>query len=206
MTAQLPARIVYLDLDDVLADFRTAACNLIGADPEETNRLCREKNEWDISKAHGIPSHVLWTKIAEKGEAFWTSLSLLGHATELIELVAKTNCLFQTGRSELANKSKHVYVLSSPGIDPEGTATVGKLLWLKRNFGKGYTNGIITPHKELLARPGSILIDDKPENCERWEQAGGSSILFPGPVANNQYVGKELQFVRAEIMRHILGE
>lgn len=197
---------IYLDLDDVLVDFRTAACELLNADPVETYRLCCEKSVWDIPTALGISSSMLCSKINVKGTSFWSELKKHSYADELISLIAKANRLFRSGASEDASKQNDVYVLTNPGIDPDLYATIGKLTWMKSYFGARYTNGIVLKDKWHLAGPGRVLIDDHPENCEEWQKHGGTAILFPGPAGNREHVGREVEFVRNKLFELMLGK
>lgn len=40
---------------------------------------------------------------------------------------------------------------------------------------------ILTNRKEVFSGPGRALIDDRDENVEGWEKAGGIGVLVPRP-------------------------
>lgn len=54
-----------------------------------------------------------------------------------------------------------------------------KVTWMQRYFGPDFRRYVLTVHKELLAGPGRLLIDDSPSNCRKFTEAGGEAILFP---------------------------
>ena len=75
-------------------------------------------------------------------------------------------------------------ICSSPMRGDETNSIYHKRVWLERmNFMPEVCNCIFTSNKHKYAmspidgRP-NILIDDKPENIYRWEQAGGLGIRF----------------------------
>ena len=38
-------------------------------------------------------------------------------------------------------------------------------------------HAVLRSEKKALAKPGAILVDDMPPNCEEWNAAGGTAIL-----------------------------
>lgn len=75
-------------------------------------------------------------------------------------------------------------ICSSPIRDDHNNSAFWKRLWLvKHGFMPAVENCIFTSNKhhyaydKLDGRP-NILIDDKPENITRWENAGGIGIRF----------------------------
>lgn len=159
---------LFIDLDEVIADFTGAALLALDEDPAEFQRD-RPKGIWDITKHLGITHEVFWDAIDSRGEAFWEEIEPLPWAAGLIAGVSD---------SYYADW----YILSSPG---DGLHTwTGKLKWLDKYFGGEFQHAILTPHKHLLAQPGAILIDDRLSNICSWEapetgKPGGSGILFP---------------------------
>ena len=55
----------------------------------------------------------------------------------------------------------------------------GRLEWLQERFRVAYRDFIFTPHKQQLAHPSAILVDDLDVNVESFSQAGSTALLFP---------------------------
>ena len=75
-------------------------------------------------------------------------------------------------------------ICSSPLRGDEHNSAYWKRVWLERHgFMPEMEKCIFTSNKHKyaynpLTRLPNILIDDKPENIRRWEEAGGEGILF----------------------------
>lgn len=75
-------------------------------------------------------------------------------------------------------------ICSSPLRGDEYNSAYWKRVWLERHgFMPEVEKCIFTGNKHKyaynqLTRSPNILIDDKPENIKRWEEAGGIGILF----------------------------
>lgn len=66
-------------------------------------------------------------------------------------------------------------ICTSPGNSP--CSSSGKHAFLNKNF-KGSRNWIITGAKWAFANDRSLLIDDRPKNVDRFNQAGGKAFLY----------------------------
>jgi hypothetical protein len=55
----------------------------------------------------------------------------------------------------------------------------GKMDWLRQHMPSMVDKVIFTEHKHLLAAPGRVLYDDRDENIDAWEAAGGIGRLVP---------------------------
>ena len=121
-------------------------------------------NRWSLAKAGtAFDDHLMWYWINVIGIDFWTQLDRLPWFDDVIRCVEK----FTT----------EWYVLSAPSLDP--TCQLGKIHWLQENIGQGFDRYLLTPHKYLLAKPGTFLIDDRAENVAKFLGAGGDGCLFP---------------------------
>lgn len=99
----------------------------------------------------------VWRTLPPSRELNW----LLGHCEEL---VGKEN----------------VCLLTAPTIDPESLA--GKLEWIHSNLPSWlHRQFLIGPVKHFCARPDTLLIDDRDENCRLFAEHGGQSLLVPRP-------------------------
>ena len=146
---QKKTRTVYVDMDGVIADFFTA-----------------------LADRHGV-SH--WKDLPDKeksirelaGTDFFNRLPKFSTSDRLIEFVHKiTNGKWN--------------ILSSPLRNDHENSAKWKRVWLDRH---GYTpnEAIFTGNKEKYATTNgvpNILVDDKPENIERWKAKGGIGIRY----------------------------
>lgn len=150
-----------LDMDGVIVDFVGGASRLFGTD-------LTKHPDWGIEKALGITERQFWKKIDEAGEEFWEDLDEYPWTEELLLVLGE-----------------HSFIIStSPSLHPNSTA--GKVRWLKKKFGYGFTNYMIGKHKYLMAKSGLTLIDDKDRNVEQFLYEGGSAVLFPQPWNANR--------------------
>lgn len=161
---------LFLDMDEVLADFIGGACRVWGTTEAEVLPHWT-RGVWNIipplSRALKLPELTeaeFWAPIVERGEDFWRSLPMLPWARELVDLVHKLS-------------GGDWYVLTSPG--PHPSALTGKARWLRGRLGIQHEQMIPTPHKHLLAAPGRILVDDREDNCRDWYGHLGKAVVFP---------------------------
>lgn len=155
-----PQLTIFLDLDEVLADFVGGALKLWDL-PREQFLQRQELGTWDMTIGLGVTHEEFWREITVVGELFWSRLDQTPWFDKLMRLV----------------EPHEWYVVSSPSRCP--SSHYGKSHWLKRQFGQQFDRFFLSPHKHLLAGPGRLLIDDNEQNCKRWYDAGGTAILFP---------------------------
>ena len=74
-----------------------------------------------------------------------------------------------------AVKDQNPTILSAPARNPR--CIPEKTEWIEKNLGEDVPY-IFDGQKEKYCEPGAVLIDDKPENIEKWREAGGVGILF----------------------------
>lgn len=154
--------VILLDMDGVLADFPAGVAPLFGLTPEELEAVWKP-GEWNLCPTLGVSMNDFWKRITEAGERFWLDLLPMPWATKLVSLIEQ-HCA-------------EWHIISAPSRCPSSHS--GKVKWLKREFGERFDSFALTPHKHLFARPNTILIDDRQTNCDNFEAAGGTSILFP---------------------------
>lgn len=157
---------IFVDLDDVLADFFSAACKAHEIPPEDfpVDGTWGMLNGLESYYDRPITLEQFWTPINARGIGFWRDLEPTPFGLDLLKLLARCSC-------------EDVYVLTSPG--PTIDSYVGKISWLKKQFSEVFRNFIITEFKHFLASPTSILIDDREEMVDKFTQAGGMGITFP---------------------------
>ena len=161
--------VVFIDADEVLFDFIGGAAKAHGVEPE-TLQAHRTLGHWDISRPLGelvlgrpYSQEEFWLPINHAGSEFWERLDPLPHMTELIQLV------------ETITDDWHI--VSAPSWDSRNY--YGKVKSFKKHFGQSFDRFILTPHKHLFAKPDTILIDDRLENVEKFNKAGGYGFVFP---------------------------
>lgn len=168
---------IYIDMDEVLVDFTRGYCEFIKVNYEAVLQHW-PRGEWlmlpALNKVLGrteetqITLKEFWDNINGRTE-FWENLEALPWFTEILNL-----CYSYT---------YDVHIVSSPSYCD--TCYTGKVRWLKKRFGLEFTNFHLTPHKEKLARPGTVLIDDSEKNCQNFlvnkngRSTGAYSVIFP---------------------------
>jgi len=127
--------------------------------------------EKGVSAFSSLESNIMWIEI-KKQLNFWESLSKMQNADILWNNI----------------KQYHPIMLSGVIQGEEATTKDGKTRWMNDNFNFSDTDDkihvIVTDSKKKadFLYPGDILIDDKQENIDRWNEAGGIGILYTGDV------------------------
>ena len=120
----------------------------------------------EFERNHGIlpyklPREELWQIVLDT-ENYWVNLPKLSDADKLINHLNKHGFQILTG-------------LPVYGFDK---AEKEKKQWLKNHY--GIEKGVIcclSKDKQNYGTQNDILIDDRPQNIERWEEMGGIGIL-----------------------------
>lgn len=162
MPNKIKISTVFLDVDGVVADFRKGIHNVFNK-PYDYSTLTPKWLFWDD-----------WPDVTFKmvNDActveFWRNLEWMFDGHKILR------SLFP--RFEL----EQVYLLTAPM--PNVESATGRWLWIKEQLPLYYKRTIITQApKHLLARPDTLLIDDKDENIDEFRAAGGKAIKVPRP-------------------------
>ncbi len=183
---------VFIDVDEVLADFVDGACKVHNIRASDITPKW-SPDVWDMATVMGISNREFWRPISRLGERFWTELEALPWWGEVIDIVS--------------GYTKDWYLLTSPSIDT--SCYTGKVKWIKQHFGHNFDRFFITRHKHLLSGAGRLLIDDNPKNIAEFSDGGGKGLLFPH-VGNKEKsihgMGREqiLKYLRAQL-QELLG-
>lgn len=155
----------YVDMDGVLCDFVGGVRELLACEEDVFIPTDADwpKGEYDICNAAKITPKLMWTYI-DKCPEFWERLAIMPEAIEMF--------------SELQGIGR-TFVCTSPSL--HASCVAGKLRWLQKLFGYPFRDYVFTTHKELLAHPNAILIDDHDQNCKKFVDCGGRAILYPQP-------------------------
>lgn len=151
---------IYCDLDGVIANFVDGAIE--AADLPLTHDGV---NQWDFFKPY-MSSEDFWGRIHAQA-CFWEDLPVYPWAHELVEALRSFG---------------DVVYCSDPTLDDE--SATGKIKWLKRH---GFVeprgdNYVLIHEKYLLSKPGTVLLDDSPANCQLFNCElirSGRAIMFP---------------------------
>lgn len=155
---------ILLDMDGVLADFFTAAlrrCN-VGTDKYMlTPESYVGHFGFNMASAYGITDVEFWNLIDR--DNFWAGLQPLPHAAQLIGALQATGL--------------PIYISSSPSQGHD--CVPAKICWLRTHFDLRLKDCMFGSAKHLMARPGALLIDDLPMNCNTFVTEGGSAVCVP---------------------------
>ena len=182
--------VIYLDLDGVCTDFISAGAVAIGQDPAQVlARWARDfKGEFRVHVVMGTERGEFWQALDDAGEVFWVELEEYPWFKELYDAL-----------SNLAP----VIFLSSATRAP--SCLSGKLKWLQARFGRKFRDYIFTAHKQQLASPSALLVDDYERNVEGFLGAGGSAVLFPQPWNSNHDIEDRLEYALAQAREWYAG-
>jgi 5'(3')-deoxyribonucleotidase len=178
---------ILLDMDEVPVDFTGAALAVHGyswADFQPGGRLAHTLGSWGLDKAMDITANQFWNPIHERGADFWACLKPLPWMRELLRRV-----------SLLTNEW---YIVTSPS---RGVCSrIGKYQWMDHHLPHALDRLIITRHKHLLAKPGRILVDDRPANLTSFTHHGGNGVLFPAyNNINRDHAKDPVPFVMSQL-------
>jgi 5'(3')-deoxyribonucleotidase len=146
--------IIYLDVDDVVADWMPAARAIV-------NR------NWNYGER--IPDSD-WNKVKAKAR-FYRDLPIKEGAFDLV------NFCCDAVASGLADELRFLTALPHDYSVP--FAVYDKVRWCDKNFpGIPMLIGPFSHDKWRHCTPGDILIDDRTSNCEEWIRAGGQAHIY----------------------------
>jgi len=176
--------LIYIDLDGVLVDILKGLCTLF--------KLPHLYDRWPqndrVSRVLGISDAAVWKAVACHSPRWWVQLPVYPHARELVGML---------------QDHAPIRICTRPAEDPMSAA--GKLIWMQNFFGDwAFDHYHLTRHKEELARPDRLLVDDQDHNCEAFAAAGGQVIQFPQPYNRLRKVylaGEAMGYVRDEFQR-----
>ena len=152
---------VFLDMDEVITDFNKGVCEAFNMPYQYETFFSEYKWFPKIGRTRKEVN-------AKCTIDFWRKLEWMFDGREILEIILDKFNIDQ------------VYLITMPMSNPE--SATGKWLWIKDNLPSFYKRTIITQApKHLLARPDTLLIDDKNENVDGFREAGGKALLVPRP-------------------------
>lgn len=161
-------KTVYLDIDGVMVDFLGGLHKALGV-PYDVRNYPYEKGKWnmltDIKGFDDIPA--TFEQCNDCCDIhFWHRLEWMFDGRDILRVILDKYHINQ------------IYLLTTPM--PNVCSSTGKTLWIRDNLPVYSKRTIITQaSKSLLARPDTLLIDDKDENIDEFIEAGGRGLLVP---------------------------
>jgi hypothetical protein len=122
--------------------------------------------------ANGVEA--FWDPLSKAGAKFWITLQWMPDGKQLWDYIKKYNPI----------------LLSAPSR--EESSKLGKRVWVKRELPGVKLILKYASQKQEYASPTSILIDDRQQNIDQWEAAGGIGILHtntPNTIKQLQQLG-----------------
>jgi 5'(3')-deoxyribonucleotidase len=147
--------IIYLDMDDVVADWKLAAEAIV-------------KRSWH-NYIERIPDED-WNKVKAK-KRFYRDLPIKPGAYELVEFCRNAVTIGLADEVLFLTALPHDFSLPFAAYD--------KVMWAHERFPDiPVLFGPYSRDKHTHCQPGDILIDDRTSNCEEWKAAGGHSHIY----------------------------
>jgi 5'(3')-deoxyribonucleotidase len=151
---------LYLDMDGVLADFNTAARELLGATPAEEQQAA-QRGRWPEDQ---------WKRLLDQPN-FYLNLPKMPLADDLVELALRFKY----------NLDYEVRILTAiPKGNDMPEAFHDKIDWINHYYGQHGFRVHFGPYSHNKAAhcqsSDDILVDDRTSNCEEWRKAGGVAI------------------------------
>lgn len=147
---------IYLDMDDVVADWLAHAQNMLGL-------------KWNHAQGERI-SQTQWNRL-QADERFYLNLPLKSGAHDLVAYCQSTTQ--ETGGTlRFLSALPHDYSVPFAAQD--------KVWWANKHFpGIPVFLGPFSHDKWRYAKNcNDILIDDRPSNCTEWTAAGGTAHVY----------------------------
>ena len=147
--------IIYLDMDDVVADWHTAAQDFL-------------KMRWNKDNER-IPQED-WDRVKQASH-FYRTLPLKAGAVELVEFCRN---------AVTAGLADGLFFLTALPHDYSMPYAASDKVWWAHELFPDITVflGPFSHDKWRHCKPGDILIDDRTSNCEEWIAAGGQSHIY----------------------------
>lgn len=177
---------LYLDMDGVLADFNARAREVLRAPPED-QRTAADKGRWPDSE---------WQRLKSVPN-FYRHLPKTNIADELVDLAR----LF---RDELGWDVRILTAIPKNNDVPD--AFQDKIEWMQQYYPDIRVNfGPYSKDKQLHARMGDYLVDDREDNCRQWEQAGGTAIKVRDQDRSQAVQSLKDVYDRKQSLRRLAG-
>jgi len=149
--------ILYLDMDDVVADWRTAAEDLLQLKFPNGDQWARIPDE-------------KWAEL-KRNSRFYRDLPLKEGARDLVQYCR--DAVYE-------GKIEDVRFLSAIPHNNDMPWSIQDKVWWAHHYFPGIPVflGPYSHDKQDHCQPGDILIDDRTDNCVQWEARGGKAHIY----------------------------
>lgn len=150
-------KTIYIDMDGVVADFDRAVIQRHNPTPQDI----------EYSKNNQRWPKTIWQQII-KDPHFYRDLPKMPQADRMITIARRF-------RDTLG---WNLYMLTAIPKDNDIPDCIqDKILWMNQHYPDIPVRfGPYSQDKQFHAKPGDILVDDKPSNIEQWRNRGGTAI------------------------------
>jgi 5'(3')-deoxyribonucleotidase len=171
-------------MDGVIADFVSGVSAAHGRPSPYENGGGR--GIFDIEKLWGISAVEFWKPT--NSVEFWLNLPKMPDADYIVAFLAD-----HFGEDNVA-------ILTAPSLFDGCMAAKRK--WIEQHYPQFAKRVIFSPAgaKSFLASEHNVLIDDRDENVERFQLAGGAAVLVPRPWnKDHRYADMALGYVKHRV-------
>jgi 5'(3')-deoxyribonucleotidase len=149
---------IFVDMDGVVADFNQGAAQAINAS-SDVLQTAVESGHWDQDS---------WKHIVKYHPRIFRDLPKMPKADLMMELASKF-------RDEFLWDLRMLTAVPKGNDVPD--AFRDKIHWMSLRYpGIPVWFGPYSQDKKNHCLPGDILIDDRKDNCEQWQAAGGLAV------------------------------
>ena len=149
---------VYLDMDDVVADFKSYAVSVL--------RKTNNEERWPTEE---------WTRLRDNPRLY-RDLDKTGEADSIV-VACQEKCK--------NNNWNLMFLTAVPKGNDVKWAFYDKVNWATTHYPDiPVMFGPYSHDKHVHCLPEDVLIDDRTSNCEDWRRAGGVAIQHRGDVLN----------------------
>lgn len=151
-------KTVYLDMDDVIADFKSYAIRVL--------RKKSNEEKWP---------HEDWVRLKDNPRLYRD----LDKTVEADQLVSFCQQLCSERNWNL------MFLTAVPKGNDVYWAFYDKVHWANKYYPDiPVMFGPYSKDKQVHCRPGDVLIDDRTSNCDEWRAVGGIAIQHRGDIDN----------------------
>lgn len=149
----------------VMNDYLSNTLGLKGKPVSQEDMI--EKSRYDIAELWDVERDLWWDVICDH-PTFWKDIPMFPWAPELVR--------------KLRDICERLVVSTNPGADHDPRSASQKIEWFAQRehlLGFRGCDLMIGTKKALMARPGTLLIDDAKHNVEKFIAEGGEAVLVP---------------------------
>ncbi len=175
---------VYIDMDQVVADFNLGIARHVLSDDEAIDAAPRLDAGESWEEVLGKSNNEVWRSIDLNPRPWWDDLY------EIADRFPDAPLTLRLYDALCTIATRVTFLTAIPSITTEDSAA-GKIGWLRKRLGRNFKDIHLCAKvdKADLAAPGRVLIDDNMENCTAFVEAGGGAVRYwPATSSLNRVV------------------